>query len=286
MERTSLAFCPGHISAWFKRVSGSDGHIGSVGGGIVISEGVFSQASLSDETSVTVCRVDRTGNIISTEECSPPVEYALFELGVCAKIITKTILPIGAGFGLSAASLLSSVKAVSELCGLELKDDEIGKIAYDAEVKFKSGLGDVPACMGGGYVCRKTPGINGEIVRRYDMDKTISAVSFGSLTTSDILSDQNRMDEVSSAFKEACPDNPDNFFKAAREFSENSGLISSRVREVLDECDKRAIPAAMTMLGDGVFAYGEKAPAILSKFGEVYMMKMSDSGFGFRNRRE
>ena len=286
MDETSLAFCPGHISGWFKKVEDSCGFCGSVGGGIVTSEGVFSEAAKSDEISVNVCRIDRTGNIISMESGSPPIEYALSKAGVSAKITTKTILPTGAGFGLSAASLLSSIKAVSELYGLGIKDKEIGKLAYETEVRFKSGLGDVPACMGGGYICRKSPGIDGEIIRKYDMDKTISAISFGPLATDKVLKNKYTMDRISDAFKDTCPKTPEEFFKTARDFAENSGFISKRVREVLTECSLRDIPAAMTMLGEGVFAYGEKAPAILSRFGEVYLMKMSNTGFAFRNKRE
>ncbi|MBN2733537.1 MAG: GHMP kinase [Methanomicrobiaceae archaeon] len=286
MERTALAFCPGHISGWFKKVKDDGGASGSIGGGIVISEGVFSEAKKSDDIMVNVCRVDRTGNIISEKTGSPPIEYALFKIGVKAEITTKTILPIGAGFGLSAASLLSSIKAACELFELDLKDDEIAQLAHETEVRYKSGLGDVAACMNGGYICRKSPGIKGEIIRRYNMKRTISAVSFGSLPTDKVLKNKQIMEKITTAFKETCPKTPEDFFKVSREFTEDSGLISDKIREVLDECDLREIPAAMTMLGQGVFAYGEKAPAILSRFGEVYMMKMSKTGFTSRNRRE
>ncbi|MBP2132237.1 pantoate kinase [Methanomicrobium sp. W14] len=286
MDGAYLAFCPGHISGWFKSTESPNGEKGSVGGGIIISEGVFSEAAMSDEIKVRVCRVDRTGNIISTEYGSRPIEYALSKLGITAEITTKTILPIGAGFGLSAASLLSSIKATSGLYGLSVKDRDIGLLANETEVKFSSGLGDVAACMGGGYICRKSPGINGEIIRKYDMDKTISALSFGPLPTNKVLKNKTVMENISKAFSDECPENPDDFFRIARNFAENSGLISDRIREVFNECDLRNIPVAMTMLGEGVFAYGEKAPGILSRFGEVYMMKMSGTGFAFRNSRE
>jgi pantoate kinase len=286
MERSALAFCPGHISGWFKKVNDDEAASGSIGGGIVISEGVFSEAELSDEIRVNVCRVDRTGNIISKKTGSPPIEYALFKIGVTAEITTKTILPMSAGFGLSAASLLSSIKAVCELFELNLKDEEIAHLAHETEVRYKSGLGDVAACMGGGYICRKSPAIKGEIIRRYNMKRTISAISFGSLPTDKVLKNKHLMEKITAAFKETCPKTPEEFFRVSREFAEDSGLISDKIREVLDECDLREIPAAMTMLGQGVFAYGEKAPGILSRFGEVYMMKMSKTGFASRNRRE
>jgi hypothetical protein len=41
---------------------------------------------------------------------------------------------------------------------------------------------------------------------------------------------------------------------------------------------KENVPAGMTMLGDGVFAYGKKARELLSTFGEVYEFHVSPTG--------
>ncbi len=279
MEKTALTFCPGHISGWFKQMPDSEGNPSSVGGGIVISEGVFAEAKKSDEISVKACYVDRSGNVISEICKSDVIEYAMRHLGITAEITTKSILPMSSGFGLSAASILASLKAVSELYNLKISNDDIAKLANLTEIHFKTGLGDVAACMHGGYICRKTPGIDGNIARRYDMEKTISALTFGPLRTDSVLKNPETMERINNAYREDCPNSPEEFFKISREFAENSGLITKKVREVLDECSIRNIPASMTMLGEGVFAYGEKAPGILSKFGDVYQMKMSNNGF-------
>ncbi|MBP5474813.1 MAG: GHMP kinase [Methanomicrobium sp.] len=284
MEKTALTFCPGHISGWFRQMPDKEGNPSSVGGGIVITEGVFAEAKKSDELSVKICYVDRSGNSVAEIYGSNVIEYAMQSLGITAEITTRSILPMSSGFGLSAASLLASLKAVSDIFDLKMSNEDIAKIANRTEIHFKTGLGDVAACMNGGYICRKTPGIDGKIIRRYDMEKPISTVTFGPLRTDTVLKDPKAMERIKDAFRDECPKSPEDFFRISREFAENSGLISDKVREVLDECALRNIPASMTMLGNGVFAYGEKAPGILAKFGDVYMMKMSHNGFVSQNK--
>jgi pantoate kinase len=152
MVRAAVAFSPGHISGFFRRVEGNDPRTtGSVGAGVVIDEGVRSTVVPAAETSV---RVIRQGHATAG---SPPVEYALERLGVTAGITTECLLPIGAGFGLSAAALLSTLTAVNHLFDLDLAADEVAARAHEAEVLHRTGLGDVAASQAGGVVCRKGP---------------------------------------------------------------------------------------------------------------------------------
>ena len=54
-QRTVTAFCPGHISGYFRRIEGeSVAATGSIGAGIVISEGVTATVTPADSTSVSV----------------------------------------------------------------------------------------------------------------------------------------------------------------------------------------------------------------------------------------
>src|SRR5512145_2958844 len=113
--RTVTAFCPGHISGYFRRVQGaSAANTGSIGAGIVISEGVTATVTLADSTTVMVNRKDSSGDIHTVSPSSPPVEYVLNRLGVTASVSTVCTLPIGAGFGLSAAALLATLTAVNQ----------------------------------------------------------------------------------------------------------------------------------------------------------------------------
>jgi pantoate kinase len=50
---------------------------------------------------------------------------------------------------------------------------------------------------------------------------------------------------------------------------------------VLERCDEKGITASMTMLGDGVFAYGKNAKRVLSQFGMIYEMHVATQGARF-----
>jgi pantoate kinase len=273
------AFCPGHISGYFRRVDGRDpATTGSIGAGIVISEGVTAAVRPAKTTSVIVRMQAADGVPVEVSRSSPPLASALDRLGVTVSVETRCRLPISAGFGLSAAALLSTLTATDRLLGLGLAADEIAEIAHETEVKFKTGLGDVAACQGGGRVVRTGPGILGAIHRSFDLAGPLSAVCFGPIHTPDVLGSPAQMAQVAAAFPERQPQTVADFFACCREFSKKSGLETPSVKNVLAACDQKNIPAAMTMLGDGVFAYGAGAAEVLRPFGEVYGMQMAASG--------
>jgi pantoate kinase len=47
---------------------------------------------------------------------------------------------------------------------------------------------------------------------------------------------------------------------------------------VIQDCTDNKVPASMTMLGNGVFAYGGKARDILSASGDVYAFTLAHEG--------
>ena len=272
MVRTAVAFSPGHISGFFRRVEGEEpAATGSVGAGVVINEGVRSTVSPARATSV---RVVREGHETAG---SPPVEYALDRLGVTAHVTTECRLPIGAGFGLSAAALLATLTAANHLFDLGLSADEVAARAHEAEVLHRSGLGDVAASQAGGIVCRTGPGIHAGITRIYP-EGPLYAMSLGPLPTASVLSSEEAMARIAAAFPDRCPRDLPDFCRLSRGFAEKSGLIAPGVREVLDACDGAGVPASMTMLGNGVFAAGVSAERVLSGFGEVYRLSVAPSG--------
>ena len=277
--REAVAFCLGHISGYFKRVSGKDmATTGSIGAGIVISEGVVARVKQADEISVHVYKKDTSGRRTVIAHDSPPITFAMNRLSVRATVSTECNLPIGAGFGLSAASLLATLTALDFLYELGLGEDRIAQIAHETEIVHRTGLGDVAACREGGFVVRTIAGITAPVYRDFDLHEHLFAVSFGPIHTPSVLGSQDQMDRVASAFPKQQPKDLKEFFQLSRTFAEQSGLMTSQVKDVLIRCDKAGVPASMTMLGNGVFAYGEKARGILSGFGIVYEMCVARQG--------
>ena len=274
-----VAYCPGHISGYFRRISGDTiASTGSIGAGIVISEGVTATVRPSDTPSISIRQKSSMGISFEVASGSPILTHVMEHLGVTASVITECTLPIGSGFGLSAAALLATLTALNHLFDRGMSADEIAQCAHAAEVTHRTGLGDVAACQGGGWVIRSGPGIHGLVERRFDMPEPLYAVSFGPIHTPAVLDSPARMERISSAFPKTTPENVEDFFRFSRRFSERSGLITREVKNVTRLCDAAGVPSAMTMLGNGVFAYGRKAQDLLALFGHVYEFHVTATG--------
>ena len=76
-----VAFCPGHISGYFKRIQGDTvATTGSIGAGIVISEGVTATVEPADRTSICIKRRDYTGKASEVTYGSPLLEHVMENL--------------------------------------------------------------------------------------------------------------------------------------------------------------------------------------------------------------
>jgi len=274
----ATVFCPGHISGYFRPVADESSSCqGSIGAGLVISEGVRVTAVKSSIPSVKVFQTDRYGVPVLISESSPVIMDLMSFMQVNASVETNCHLPVGSGYGMSAAAILGTVHALNTLYNLNLTPRECAWIAHNTEVLHKSGLGDVSACQGGGYVIRHSPGPDGEIVRGMDL-RPVYALTMGPIKTSSVLSSPDMADRISGAYPETSPKNLDEIMRLSREFAEKSGLIPDEIRPVLSACDDRKIPASMTMLGCGVFAIGKEAEPVLKRFGRVYRLAISPGG--------
>ncbi len=278
-DTTVSAFCPGHISGYFQRIAGNTpAKTGSIGAGIVISEGVTARVSPADRVSVTIRNPGTPGSLSGRSPGSPPIEYVLGKLGVTLRVTTECSLPIGAGFGLSAAALLATLTAANRCLHLGLSSHDIAALAHESEVVHRTGLGDVAACQGGGRVVRAEPGIDGRIERYFDMPEPLFSVSFGPIATPSVLGSPEQMARVAAAFPDRFPADAADFFRLSRGFASRSGLLTPEAEEVIAACSRKDVPASMTMLGNGVFAYGFRAEDILSAFGDVHTFRVAGEG--------
>jgi pantoate kinase len=273
------AFCPGHVSGYFSPVIDRDpARSGSIGAGIVIREGVAAQVSRRDVCEIIVRRFDQEGDLLEQIPESPPLSYLMERLAVNARVETECRLPIGAGFGLSAAALVASSLAINTLFGLGLSQDDCCALAHEAEIVHHTGLGDVAACQDGGRDFRQGPGIHAPITRYFDIREPIYALHFGPLPSPEILGSPDALGRVKKAYPGSVPGTVYRFFELSREFAERSSLMTQEVSEVLAHCDREAVPASMTMLGNGAFCLGPKGGEILSSYGEVYELNLAASG--------
>ncbi|HJJ96484.1 MAG TPA: GHMP kinase [Methanocorpusculum sp.] len=277
MERTAVAFAPGHISGYFRRIDGDTPRTtGSCGAGLVIDHGVTATVRSAEQTSVVITDHLPTGDPLNRYG-SGLIEELLDSFCVSAAVETVADLPIGAGFGMSAAAILATLTAANAVFDLGLAECDIAERAHALGVSRNTGLGDVAAAAGGGLAVRTAPGIAGVAARMFP-DADLCTVTFGSIFTPDIISSPEQMRRVSAAFPNRLPENFAEFMENSRQFAEASGLIPQEIRPVLAACDDAGIPASMTMLGCGVFAAGDDAPEILAGFGRAVPLKIYPHG--------
>ena len=252
---TVSVFVPGHITGFFT-IENHEIKLknGSCGAGFLLTKGVRTTISKSDELIYDVNQGDST---VIDEVLS------ILEIDTDFKIAQDIQLPIGAGFGTSAASALSLTLALNEFLNLGYSDELCGQIAHMAEVNLGGGLGDVIAQTGNGLVLRTQPGAPGiGEIKSFEHEVFIAWKSFGGIETSDIISNshyQNVISASGSKYVEMFEKEPtiDNFLTFSSEFSHEIDLMSDDVKNLIDyfKSSSDILGTSMAMLGNTVFAF-------------------------------
>ena len=253
---TNSVNVPGHITGFFT-IENHEIKLknGSCGVGFLLSKGVKTTVSDSDELLISVNQGDST---VIDEVLS------ILELKNTNFKITQDIqLPIGAGFGTSAASALSLTLALNEFLNLGYSEELCGQIAHMAEVNLGAGLGDVIAQTGQGLVLRTKPGAPGiGEIKSFKEDVFIGWKTFGAIKTSDIILNPQYNEILSNSgdkYLELFVDDPtlENFLDFSSKFSHEINLMSDEVKNLIDyfKSSSDILGSSMAMLGNTVFAF-------------------------------
>lgn len=252
---TVSVFVPGHITGFFT-IEKHEIKLknGSRGVGFLLTKGVRTTVSKSDELIIEVNQGDST--VIDAV-------LSILEIDANFKITQDIQLPIGAGFGTSAASALSLTLALNEFLNLGYSDELCGQIAHMAEVNIGGGLGDVIAQTGNGLVLRTKPGAPGiGEIKSFSEDVFIAWKTFGPIDTSEIISDSKYPQIISSSgskYLELFENEPtvENFLSFSNRFSHEIGLMSDEVKNQINyfESSSDILGTSMAMLGNTVFAF-------------------------------
>jgi len=186
MERgAGAAFCPAHVTGFFKAeagdgAAGEDGS-GSLGAGFSIARGVRTRVSGAriEEGAAAAAEGGGEGVSISTagyapgdtavsREVAAEFERAVGAEGgggggarLSADIRHEIGVPVGYGLGCSSAAALSLALALNEALGCGMPAEQAGRIAHRAEIRCRTGLGDVLAAYHGGFEVRVRAGAPG-----------------------------------------------------------------------------------------------------------------------------
>ncbi len=273
---SAQAFAPAHISGIFIIDIKKDPiHSGSMGAGICLEDGAVTAVRPAKETAVKI-------NGYKSEAATT---LSVVKLLTPQPVLIETTLsiPIGAGFGASAAGALSAALAVNKALSLDLTFNELVSAAHVAEVKNRTGLGDVAGMTCGGIDIRKHAGIPpiGSIDRIPCSDEIISWVCFGEISTKSVLSDDIKKKSINKAgrlrLKELLKKPTiDNFFLQSCAFAKKIDLMSPKVMDAIETVEAAGGIASQAMLGNTVFAINDNGA--LSEFGEVKKSRISHAG--------
>ncbi|MFD1597723.1 pantoate kinase [Halobellus rarus] len=257
MTDEAAAFVPGHVTGFFSAHPDEDpSTAGSRGAGIALSHGV----------DVRVVRGIGGNDVGVTLNGDPidvaPVGAVLDDLDASdARVVADTPLPLGAGFGVSGAMALGVAYAVNAAYDRTRSENDLIELAHVAEVEAGTGLGDVVAQARGGLPIRLEPGAPGH--GRLDgipASPRVEYVSFGAVSTEDVLSGDTST--LTAAGERALSDlraepTTDRLVERSRRFAREADLLTERVADAVAAVRAEGGDAAMAMLGDTVFAFGD-----------------------------
>lgn len=273
MMKKTKAFSPAGISSFFqicdrepngKPITDPE-RIGARGGGFALCKGVFTEVStaMSDKNRVEVFINEKFAP--EAETTKTVINMLLENVQENYKVTVKHCVevPIGAGFGSSAAGALGTALALSKKLSISLTYNQLGRIAHVAEVRCQTGLGTVGGLMLGGCVLVVEPGAPGyALIDRIPIsqDYEIVAGVFTPRLTKNFLKSKETealINEMGQKTMKKILSNPSlgNFLRSCREFAEKTGLVTERVRKLIEAAEEAgAIGAAQNMLGEAVHA--------------------------------
>ena len=249
------AFCPGHITCFFHPVRSYDPmQAGSRGVGIKLSKGA--KVSLEERND------DRIITIMDGTECDCGItKAAIREIDRTRgyNVIIENDLPVGQGFGMSAAGSLAAALCACEAVGKGI--EEAFGAAHRSEIAGGGGYGDVSGIRGRSHVpIRSIAGLPpfGKVINSGLRMKNVTVAVLGTpLNTGDTLSNKEtvaKIQEYGSRMVTDFIERPsiELLFDYSKEFSKAIGLETQEMKKALSELRKEG-NAGMCMLGHSIF---------------------------------
>ncbi len=251
-----LAFSPGSISTIFSPYFDNDIlKTGSLGLSFTIDQGVFCDIQVSEDE----------GTFFNNRHMHiSAVDYVAHALAPSpVSIYFRTSLPIGSGFGVSAACALSCAFALNRFFDLGQSEEELLKIAHAADALSRTGLSDVITQYTGGvilrykknhpFVVKSLPGFHNQSLCAYLVD-TIETKKV--LQNESLLSRIQQVgDSIVATIDQHGFDSIDSLIRASYIFSQESTLLKEAgLKEILEKINSKNVEASMIMLGKAFFS--------------------------------
>lgn len=284
-------FVPSHITGFFEIIDNQNTlKKGSKGAGVVMDKGVITKTKVVDGKGVQI-KINGRNDARNATITEKTIEIIKRDYNLDNKkivIIHDVDVPIGAGFGTSAAFALGTALGISNILNLPLTFNKAAQIAHIAEVEMKSGLGDVIGELSGGLVLRLkegAPGVGITDKLLLDQSEDIYVISkcFGEINTGDIIEDPVHKERINSTGRDLLlklvnDPRPENLMKLSRKFAEKTMLMSREVCEAVDILEEETIGASMAMLGNTAFAISKSPDTSIEN---AIVAKLNHNGLKF-----
>ena len=256
-----LAFCPAHITGFFKAdVEQLESEkMGSLGAGFSIKDGVTSKVNI-EFSNENQFEIKTTGYESDNKDVS---EFVIKEF---QKISEKKFhcyvehdisIPIGYGLGCSGAVALSLSYALDQALDTKLSKEEIGKIAHKAEVTCKTGLGDVIGSFYGGFEIRTKPGAPGVgELKKIDTDSSVIIACFSPISTKKFIDE--KLEVINGLggkmVNKLIQTNDYNEFQdMSVEFAKYVKVMTPKMESVISELNNIEVRCGVALFGETVF---------------------------------
>jgi pantoate kinase len=250
----SASYCPASISLIFKACPSRDLlKTGSVGVGFTVDKGVTAETEKAKETEIIFNgqKINFPTVASITDALSPhPV-----------KVRITSDLPLGFGFGISAASSLSAAWSLNHFLGLKKTNEELARIAHIAEIKNKTGLGSVGTQITGGFLVKTKPGLHFKATVLPLTGLKIYATVIERLTTPTVLSDRKKLSKINKIAQKAIKNilassfTLEEIFDISYRFACDSLLVNHPITSsLIKQIRAKGNHATMTMLGQVVLS--------------------------------
>ena len=299
MEAT--AFCPAHITGFFKAYLEENNQnpekLGSMGAGFSIREGVTTHISILPRINQdSNFRITTIGYQSDKTDVSEYVLNEFLKLGdfenIFFDIQHEITIPVGYGLGSSSAVALSLSYALDHALKTRLDQIAIGKIAHNAEINCKTGLGDVLASYHGGFEIRVKPGAPGigQVEKINTKDISIIMICFSPISTNKFI--KERLSQINGLGGKMVnrlleSKNYEHFQDMSLEFAKYVQVMTLRMEKLIQELASNGIKCGVALFGETVFTMIPKEKEkyvlqILEKYSEGIIIRSELDNLGAR----
>ncbi|MGI0004606.1 MAG: pantoate kinase [Candidatus Nitrosotenuis sp.] len=291
------AFSPAHITGFFKAELDEDKKPelqGSLGAGFSIEKGVTTTVEV-EYSEFTDFKIKVSGYQPDNTQVSEFVikEFLKnFDDNYFVNVHHDIKVPVGYGLGCSAAVALSLSYALNEAFGTKFSKEQLGKIAHNAEVICRTGLGDVLASYHGGFEVRVKSGAPGIGLLKKIPTMTHSAIMicFAPISTKQFLKERlASINGLGGKMVDKLIQTEDivQFHEFSVEFANYVNIITPKMKMVIEDLRSHGIRPGVALFGETIFTLvpkdlEDKVVEILEKYPDGIIIKSKIDDIGAR----